>query len=213
MVLGIYGSGGAGKELKEMAELIGKWDEVVFIDDMTEPDIFKGIKRMPFDCFKKLYSVDIAEVTVSLGEPAYKVMLRERVMQVGYRMANVIHPTAWISPTATIGNGVTMDYGVNVNADCTIGDGVSIMGFSAIGHDTIIEENTQISAGVLISGHCFVGRNTFIAAGVPVKEGISIGRDSIVGLGSVVLRDIPDNVIAMGNPARAMKHKDDQKVF
>lgn len=52
MVLGIYGSGGAGRETKEIASLQGIWDEIVFIDDTVSAGSFKRIKRMPFEEFK-----------------------------------------------------------------------------------------------------------------------------------------------------------------
>lgn len=213
MVLGVYGAGGAGKEVKEIAEELGQWDEIVFIDDTVSPDIFRGINRMPFDEFKERFTPLEAEIIVSLGEPAYKVMLRKKAESFGYKLANVIHPMAWISPSAKMGRGITLRAGAIINADVEIGDGVTIMEYSVVGHDTVIEENVQIAAEVFIGGHCRIGKNSYIAVGVLVKENIKIGEDSVVGIGSVVARDIPDNVIALGNPARAMKHKDDKKIF
>ena len=64
-----------------------------------------------------------------------------------------------------------------------------------------------------MAGGCVVGCATYIGLSVPVKQGIKIGKNVVVGMGSVVVRDIPDNVIAMGNPARPMKNKDDSRVF
>ena len=49
--------------------------------------------------------------------------------------------------------------------------------------------------------------------GVLIKEGTVIGKDAIVGMGSVVYNDIPDDVIAVGNPARPMRKNIDKKVF
>lgn len=213
MILGVYGSGGAGKEVKEIAVQLQQWEEVIFIDDTVPPDIYKGIKRMPFEKFKDEYTPNDAEIVISLGEPAYKVMLRQRVEDAGYKLANVIHPTAWISPSAVMGRGITLRAGVVINADSVVEDNVTIMEYSGTGHDSIICENAQIAGGVNMGGHCRIGKNTYIAMGVMIKENMTIGDDVVIGMGSVVCRDIPDNVIAMGNPARAMKHKDDKKVF
>jgi sugar O-acyltransferase (sialic acid O-acetyltransferase NeuD family) len=213
MTLGIYGSGGGGNEVREIATELNIWDELVFIDDTVPADTFKGIRRMPFEQFCNEFSAEEAEVIVSLGEPAYKVMIREKVEKAGFSFANVIHKTAWVSPSATLGRGVTLRAGAVINADAVIGDCVTIMEYSGIGHDTVIEDNAQIAAGVLIGGHSKVGKNTYIATGVSVKDSLTIGNDSVVGIGSVVSRDIPENVIAVGNPARAVKHKDDRKVF
>lgn len=59
-VLGIYGCGGAGRESKEIAEMLGSWEELIFIDDAYSSDCFKGIKRLNYDEFVSEYSnVDI----------------------------------------------------------------------------------------------------------------------------------------------------------
>lgn len=213
MVLGIYGSGGAGKEVKDIAEMLNKWSEIVFIDDTVDCDFFKGIKRMPWSVFCKTYSSDDSEIVISLGEPEYKLSLSRKIKQHGYSLGNVFHPGAWISPSAIIGHGVVLRMGAIVQADTVIGDNVTIMEYSGVGHDSIVGNNVQIAAGVLVGGHCTIGDNTYISVGVLVKEKICIGSNSIVGIGSVVSRNIDENVVALGNPARAMKMKDNSKVF
>jgi sugar O-acyltransferase (sialic acid O-acetyltransferase NeuD family) len=202
-----------GNEVKEIAAELSLWDELVFIDDTVQTDIFKGIRRMPFEQFCNEFSAKEAEVVISLGEPAYKEMLRERVEKAGFSFANIIHKTALVSPSATLGRGVTLRAGAIIQSDAVVGDCVTIMEYSGIGHDTVVEDNVQIAAGVFIGGRCRVGKNTYIATGVPVKDSITIGNNSVIGIGSVVSKDIPENVIAVGNPARAVKHKDDRKVF
>lgn len=54
-----------------------------------------------------------------------------------------------------------------------------------------------------------VGDNVFIGAGTIVLPGVSIGNNVVIGAGSVVSRDIPDNVVALGNPARVVKTMDE----
>jgi len=213
MVLGIYGSGGAGKETKEIAEILNTWSEIVFIDDTVEADLFKGVRRMPWKNFCDKFSNTEAEIVISLGEPEYKVKMREKVEKEGFKLANVIHPTAWISPSAKIGLGVILRAGVIIQADAIVGNNVTIMEYAGVGHDSVVGNNTQIAACVSIGGHCKIGENVYIATSVPVKDRVSIGSDSIIGMGAVVSRDVDENVIALGNPARAMKKKDDSKVF
>lgn len=213
MVLGIYGSGGAGREVKEIAVELQKWTEVVFIDDTVPADIFKGIRRMPFDEFRENFSVEDAEVIIALGEPQYKIALYHKVKDAGFGFANVIHNMAWVSPTAVLGTGIILMAGVVINADARIGNNVTIQEYSCVGHDVSIGDHCQISSSVMIGGHSEIGDGTYIGLSVPIKDRAKIGSHSIVGMGSVVSRDIPDNVIALGNPARAMKQCDDSKVF
>ena len=213
MILGIYGAGGAGREVKEIAEMTNQWEELVFIDDTKEVGEFKGIKRMPFENFKTFYLPEDTEIIIALGEPQYKITLYNKVAEAGYSLANVIHPTAIINKSAIIGRGVIVKAGALVSSDAVVEDNVSLEEYSVIGHDTIIHTHAQISAFVVIAGHCEVGEGTYIGLSVPVKEKTKIGARTVVGMGSVVLRDLPENVIAIGNPARAMKKMDGQKVF
>lgn len=212
-VLGIYGCGGAGRESKEIAEMLGLWEELVFIDDAYSNDLFRGIRRLNHDEFIAEYDQNEAEIVISLGEPELKVKLFEKLSQEGYSFANLIHPTAMISPSAKIGKGVIIKAHAFISTEAVVGDNVSIEENGIVGHDSVIEDHCQISANVVVAGGCHVGKATYIGLSVPVKEGIVIGSNTIIGMGSVVLRDIQDNVIAMGNPARAMKHKDGSRVF
>lgn len=213
MVLGIYGSGGAGREAKEIAEQQKLWSEIVFIDDTVEAGVFKGIKRVPFESFCQNCKPDHAEVIIAQGEPSSKIILYHKVKEQGYQLANVIHPTAEISVSAQIGSGLIIKRGAVISADAVVEDNVCMEYYALLGHDSIIRAHCQISSLAAIGGHSEIGRGTYIAQSVPVKDNIKIGANSIVGMGAVVLRDIPENVIAMGNPARAMRHKDGSKVF
>lgn len=213
MNLGIYGSGGSGREVKEMAEMSGQWKKIIFIDDLVKPDICKGIERMPFEVFCQIYNNDNIEVIIAIGEPENKINLYKKVQNAGYSFANVIHPNSWISPSAKIGKGVTVKANVIISCDVIIEDNVGIEPFVSVGHDCIIGKHCQISSGVMMGGGTQIGAGTYIGMNVPIKEKVKIGSNSIIGMGSVVQRDIPENVIALGNPARAMKYKNDAKVF
>lgn len=213
MTLGIYGSGGTGRNVKEIADVIGAWDEIVFIDDTVEPGIYKGICRMPFQCFTQKYSREASEIVIALGEPEHKINLYNKVEKAGYTFANVIHPSAEISPSATLGRGLIIKNGSVVSSDAVIEDNVCLEFYALIGHNCVIHRNCQISSMVVVGGYSEIGDGTYVAQSVPIKENIKIGASSIIGMGAVVLRDIPDNVIALGNPARAMRHKNGSKVF
>ena len=50
-----------------------------------------------------------------------------------------------------------------------------------------------------------IGRNCWIGAGAVILPGVTIGDNSVIGAGSVVTKDIPANVVAVGNPCRVMR--------
>lgn len=74
-----------------------------------------------------------------------------------------------------------------------------------IAHNDEIKENTLITAGVIFSGGVEVGKNSWIAPNVCIKEKIKLGENSFVGLGAVVIKDVEDNTVVIGNPAKELK--------
>ncbi|MGO2320484.1 MAG: DapH/DapD/GlmU-related protein, partial [Vibrio toranzoniae] len=50
-----------------------------------------------------------------------------------------------------------------------------------------------------------VGDNVWLGGGVIIFPGVNIGKNSVIGAGSVVTKDIPENVVAVGNPCKMLK--------
>jgi len=88
-----------------------------------------------------------------------------------------------------------------------IGDNVKIDDHVFIAHNVSIGARSMIIAGTEISGSVEIGEDCWIAPQVTILNGVKMGNRSFVGLGSVVIRDVPDNVVAVGNPARVIRHR------
>lgn len=217
MVLGIYGSGGLGREVLELAKQINavsnRWSKIIFIDDVKPEGIYNNTEMYPFERINKLYDKEEIEISISMGEPAFRDSIAQRVIEKGYTLATLIHPSVYVSESTRIGSGTIICMGSFVSCDVAIGENVLIQPHASLGHDCQISNHAVLSSFVSLSGECSVGERTYIGMSVPVKEAIKIGRDSIIGMGSVVLRDIQDGVIALGNPARPMKENVNKRVF
>jgi len=216
MTLGICGAGGFGREVLDLAKEINKtskmWEKIVFIELKKEKDI-NGAEVFTFDEFKANWTSEDSKIVIAIGEPKTRGRLRKEITDSAYMLQSLIHPAAFIGTESKIGDGAIIQFGSFISCNVTIGTNVIIQPNSSIGHDSIIGNDAVISSYVGISGNCKIGERVYIGVSVPIKEKISIGADSIVGMGSVVMRDIPENVIALGNPARAMKNNDDGRVF
>ena len=74
-------------------------------------------------------------------------------------------------------------------------------------HDCTLHDFASIAPGVFMGGLVRVGECSAIGVGASISDRISIGRHAVVGTGAVVARDIPDLVVAYGNPARVKRKR------
>lgn len=120
------------------------------------------------------------------------------------RWAQVIHPTARISPLAAIGRNVLIMAGVVITANAVIGDHVCILPNTVIHHDARIGDRSLLGAGIIVAGHTSIGENCYIGSGSRIMNGLTVGAGALVGLGSNVIRDVAAGQRVAGNPARPL---------
>ena len=217
MTLGIYGAGGLGREVYELANLINSynnfWSQIVFIDDAKVTNNPRNALILKFEDIKNKYKLDDFEVCIAIGEPAIRKILMDKLIANNITIKSLIHPQVFIPKSTKVGTGTIINKFVSITSDIVIGENVYIHPMACIGHDSIIGNHSIISSFVDVAGNCVVGYESFLAIGTILKHGITVGEKSIIGLGSIVHKNIPSNVIAMGNPARPMKRNIDQRVF
>ena len=109
-----------------------------------------------------------------------------------------------------VGTGFTKMGGVIIDpSHCwhiTIGNNVTLAPrVHILAHDA----STKVFLDYTRVSNVTIGDNVFVGAGTIVLPGVSIGNNVVIGAGSVVSRDIPDNCVAVGNPARVVKSLDE----
>ena len=114
---------------------------------------------------------------------------------------NVISPECVISKYAKIGRGNIFEAYTRVSNDVKIGNHCLIQSFTSINHDQVIGDNVLIGCNVSMAG-ISIGNNTTIADGSSIGFKKRIGSNCLVTDGTIVTKDLPDNVIAFGNPAK-----------
>lgn len=141
---------------------------------------------------------------IAFGDMKKRKVLYEHYVSNGWEAVSIIHPKAVISEEAIIGKGVLIECGCLITPNPVIGDNVVINTGSQVNHDNIIENHVYIASGVVLSGGVTIRENTMLDDGVIVALGHSVGKNCLVTAGGVVTKDIPDGVVAFGNPIKVV---------
>lgn len=140
---------------------------------------------------------------ISLGDPAKREQLSQRLRAQGAEFASLIHPQTYVAPTATIGDGCIVAPFATVGSYATLGDHVLLNLFASAGHDARIGSYGVLSPYSVISGGAVLEEAVFVGAHGVVTPERTVGARTQVAAGAVVYRDLPSRVLAVGNPAKA----------
>jgi sugar O-acyltransferase (sialic acid O-acetyltransferase NeuD family) len=143
-----------------------------------------------------------------------RIAIYQEARNLGIEMIQVIHPTAFISPTAQCRPGLFLGPHAVINTGVKLGENIMLSTGSTIDHDNEIGDHAFISAGVHTAGLVKIERGVFIGPGATICSGCVIGEGSVIGAGSVVGNDIPPGKLALGAPARVVMSVEEwQKQF
>jgi sugar O-acyltransferase (sialic acid O-acetyltransferase NeuD family) len=202
MRIAIIGAGGHGKVVLDAVLSSGEQIVAGIVDDDTE---LTGASLFDFPIVGSVEDLDDVDgYIVAIGDNRIRKEKYEYYLHAGYEPATVIHPTAIISPRASVGRGVAVLANVVVNPDAVIGDNTVLYTSCNIDHECNISHHSYVSPGCNICGRVNIKTGAMIGAGAVILPGLSIGEWAIVGAGAVVTTKVPDNVTVVGVPARVV---------
>ena len=193
----IFGSGGHARVI---ASIIGA--APTFLVEGTRAGEGEALQKDYFDAVGDFAD---CEIYIGIGDNAARRSYFERLKACGVRIANCIAPNAFIAADAVLGEGVVICPGAVVGARARIGDNTIINTLSSVDHDCVLGDHSQITAGVTFGGTVTVGTDCFFGIKSAVIPDKTIGDNVSVMAGSLVVQDVPSNVIVGGNPARIMR--------
>ena len=218
MKIAIYGAGGLGREVLMLVQEINlfkdTFKQITFVVD--QPGENKEIMNIPiisFDDFIGFKQYNDFVAIIAVGEPELRRKLYDKLNSNKIQLTQLIHPTVYVSPNTVLEDGVIISKGSYISCNVIIKKNVLVQPNVNIGHDVIIEQNSVISGFTNIGGQSSIGSNSFTGLSSVIKDHIRIGNNSIVSMGAVVFRDVDDNTIVMGNPARTFSNNTEKKVF
>lgn len=206
----IVGAKGFAKEVLQALAVESNYiGEIYFYDDINinGPDNLYGKFRIlkSTEDVKSVFNNDFS-FTVGIGTPILRRRLSEKFISIGGVFTSVVSNSARIGAYGThVGIGCNIMAGTTVTNDVNIGDGALLNLHCTIGHDCVIGNFVEFSPGVHISGNCIIGDFVSIGTNATVLPGIRIGKNVVIGANAVVTKDIPDNSLAIGIPAKVVR--------
>lgn len=202
----IIGAGGMGREVFAWIsqDLRNKKDYTIkgFIDD--NPNALEGYSY-PIDIIgtvEDYYPAENEILVIAVLNPKIKKRILKSLIEKGAEFYSLIHPSTIIGENVSIGQGTIICPNCILTCDISIGDFVFINTSSTIGHDTTIGNYTSINGKVEITGNVVVGEKCYFGVGAKVIPKRQIGNCATIGAGSVIVRNVPENVTVFGNPAK-----------
>lgn len=199
----IIGAGGYAKSVLDSVNY-DLYEFVGFIDERFERNEHLGYKVLAhnLDNIKEKNSYCYF---IAIGDNAKRKKWFDRLEENSLEIINIIDKSAIVSKMAKIGKGCFVGKMAIVNSCATIGDNTVINTKSLVEHGCTVGKHANISTNTTINGDVVVGEGTVLYSGVTVIGQRLVGDWSVVGAGAIVTKNIPNNVVAVGIPAKVIK--------
>lgn len=149
---------------------------------------------------------------IGVGHNGIRRKVQEALVSILGQPINAIHPSAVISASVELKHGIMISANATLNPLVTLGTGVICNTSCSIDHECMVDDFAHVGPGAVLCGNVHVGAGTFVGANAVIKQGVTIGKNVTIGAGTVVIRDIPDNTIVVGNPQRVLAKPEVQKL-
>ncbi len=209
--IAFLGSGDLAIDLCERVQLWNQYDVAGFIDgNYAKGSIIKGFPVLGNDDdVIDLYKAGFFDcIYIALGYLKFQIRenLYNRFKGI-VPFANIISPSAYIHPTASLGEGVQISDGVYVGQHAVIEDNVLITLHSIVNHGGLVKKHTYFSTRVTTAGNVVIGERCFIGVGVTISDGICVCDDVWLSPGSIVVANIKNPGQYMSAASRLIQVK------
>ncbi|MGO3233802.1 MAG: NeuD/PglB/VioB family sugar acetyltransferase [Microbacterium sp.] len=208
----VVGAGGFGRETLDVIEAHNaaspeaQINVLGIVDD--SPSVL-NLRRLEERGYRHLSSIgqllaDYAPrgYVLGVGSPLVKRTIADRFDAAGWHAVGVIHPSAVVSPSSKIAEGVIICGGVQLATNARLSRHVHLNPNATVGHDAALDEFVSVNPAAIISGEVRLEPGALVGAGAVVLQGLRVGEGATVGAGACVVRDVTPGSTVIGVPAR-----------
>ncbi len=204
----VIGAGGHARVVLALLKDMKRWQVVGILDRETpkKRELIEGHEIIgSWNDLGAVRRMGVSHAAIAVGSNAEREKLFHFLQKAGFTTPTLIHSTAFVDPSARIGEGSVICMGALVGANVTIGSNTIINSGAIVDHECRVDSNVHITPGCRVAGRVAIGANSFVGIGAGIIDKVKIGKRVTVGAGATVIRDLPDDVVAVGVPARIVK--------
>ena len=192
----VYGGGGHGKAVIDLLRTLGSYHLVGIVDD----GFSVGEEIMGFPVLggaEALAGINQAGTHLAvnavggIGNVLIRLEAFNRLAAEGFACPAIIHPSAWIEPSAHVSAGVQVFPQAYVGSEATLGYGTIINTGAIVSHDCVLADMVNISPGAILAGGVRVNERALVGMGVTINLGVNIGAGARIGNGATIKQDVP----------------------
>jgi sugar O-acyltransferase (sialic acid O-acetyltransferase NeuD family) len=151
---------------------------------------------------------DFQLAVIALGDNTLRAQIAHRFTKL--KWATLVHPQAYVDNTAELGEGTVIFAGSVIQPVTRVGRHCIVNTASSVDHDSTIGDFVHIAPGSHLGGHVILGDHVFLGVGVSVIPKVEVGSKTWVGAGSTVIDNLASDGIAVGSPAKMIKHQNEK---
>ena len=146
---------------------------------------------------------------ITIGDNYTRKLISKQVdtLLPDFEWINAIHPSVIFGNGSSLGCGIVIMAGVIVNPGAILGNFSHYYTGAQIEHDCQIGKYASISAGTVLGGCVTIGDLSAVTLNCTIFDRITVGTNSVIGSGSLVTKNVPDNVLAYGNPSKIIRKR------
>lgn len=181
----VVGAGGHGRSVAEAAELSGQFDLVGFLDDSLPAGetVLDLTVLGPVTSMAQHMAV-AAQAIVAIGNNAVREKLMQQLTEAGFERATVVHPRAFVSPSAVLGKGSAVMAGAILGTQARLGVGSIVNCGAVVDHHATVEDFGHLGVNASMAGGTVLGRGAWMQAGSALGYGVKVGAGDVLLPGS-----------------------------
>lgn len=207
----IWGNAGHAKVLGSLIALLGGRVLAVF-DQYGGESVLAGVPLFVgeadfahwADTAQELGDI-VGLVAIGGSRGRDRIAVQQRFALRGLRQSSLVHPSASVCASARLGAGTQVLAQAVVAADAWVGEACIVNHRASIDHECKIGQGVHLAPGATLCGLVTLHDNVMVGAGAVVLPRLTVGANTVIGAGTTVTRDLPANVVVVGNPARILK--------